>query len=87
MHEWRPPCFDAERKDCDEEVFRSWCDELTAEFDELWKSTDLDLQAYASVRLQTDVLVHLLAKIALRNDAAIPTNLREVIGAALSKVD
>jgi hypothetical protein len=77
----------AERKDCDEEVFRSWCEQLTKDFDELWKSTDLNLQAYASVRLQTDVLVHLLAKMARRNDAAIPKNLREVIGTTLNKVD
>jgi Protein of unknown function (DUF2785) len=77
----------AERKDCGVEVFRSWCEGLTAEFDGLWKSTDLNLQAYASVRLQTDVLVHLMAKIASRNAATIPTNLREVIGTTLNKVD
>jgi hypothetical protein len=77
----------AERKDCDEEVFRSWCEQLTKDFDELWKSTDFNLQAYASVRLQTDVLVHLLAKMARRNDAAIPKNLRKVIGTTLNKVD
>lgn len=77
----------AERKDCDVEVFRSWCDQLTKDFEQLWKSTDLNLQAYASVRLQTDVLVYLLAKIARRNDTTIPANLREAIGATLNKVD
>ncbi|HEX4666495.1 MAG TPA: DUF2785 domain-containing protein [Chthoniobacterales bacterium] len=77
----------AERKDCDVEVFRSWCENLGAEFDELWKSADLNLQAYGSVRLQSDVLVHLMAKIAARNDATVPKDLRERIGTTVSKVD
>ena len=48
---------------------------------------DFNLQDYASVRLHTDVFVHLWAKLARRNDAAIPENLREVIGTTLNKVD
>jgi hypothetical protein len=77
----------AERKDCDTEVFRSWCEGLGAEFEELWKSSDLNLQAYASARLQTNVLVHLMAKIAGRDDTTIQTNLRNVISTTLNKVD
>ncbi len=77
----------AERKDCDVDVFRNWCEELTAEFKQLWSSADVDKQAYVSVRLQTNVLVHLMSKIAAKDDATVSKDLAAVMATTLNKVD
>jgi hypothetical protein len=77
----------AERKDCDVDVFRNWCEELTAEFTQLWSSTDINRQAYTSVRLQANVLVHLMSKIATKNDGSVSKDLGALIARTLNKVD
>jgi hypothetical protein len=76
-----------DRKDFDASVFKTWFDALTAEHSELWKSPTIDAQAYASVRVQTNVLAHLFAKCAAQKENAVPANFREALAVTLNRID
>jgi len=76
-----------DRKDFDASIFKTWFDSLIGEHNELWKSPTIEQQAYASVRVQTNVLAHLSAKCAAEKDQTASANFREALSAALTKLD
>lgn len=75
-----------DRKDFDASPFETWFQALIIENKELWKSSAIDAEAYARVRVQANVLAHLAAKIAMRKDS-IQQRFRDALDEALSKVD
>jgi hypothetical protein len=75
-----------DRKDFDASPFETWFQALITENKELWKSSVIDTEAYARVRVEANVLAHLAAKIAMRKDS-IQQRFRDELDEALSKVD
>ena len=75
-----------DRKDFSASPFETWFQALITENKELWKSPTIDAEAYASVRVQANVLAHLAAKNGMQKDS-IPQLFRDALGEALSKVD
>jgi hypothetical protein len=76
-----------DREDFDASPFKTWFQALIAENKELWKSPTIDAEAYASVRVQANVLAHLAAKSASQKDNVAPASFRDALQATLSKVD
>jgi hypothetical protein len=76
----------ADRKDFNASAFERWFKALISENKDLWKRPKFDAAAYASVRVQANVLAHLAAKSAMRKDS-ISQRFRDALGEALSKVD
>src|SRR5260370_20774541 len=75
------------RKDFDASPFETWFQALITENKELWKSPAIDAEAYASVRVQANVLAQLAAKSAPEKDNGAPPSFRDALQATLSKVD
>jgi len=75
-----------DRKDFDASSFKAWFQVLIAENKELWKSPAIDAEAYASVRVQVNVLAHLAAKSAWKDNVSRP-HFGEALQATLGKVD
>jgi hypothetical protein len=75
------------RKDFDASIFEGWFKGLITEYKELWKAPNIDTATYISVRTQTNVLVHLTAKIAAQKDNEIPKPFRDALNATLSQTD
>ena len=76
-----------DRKDFDASPFETWFQALITENKELWKSPAIDAEAYASARVQANVLAHLAAKSALEKANGAPPRFRDALQATLSKVD
>jgi uncharacterized protein DUF2785 len=76
-----------DRKDFDVSPFETWFKALITENKELWKSPVIDAEAYASVRVQANVLAHLEAKSAPQKNNGAPPSFRDALQATLSKVD
>jgi hypothetical protein len=76
-----------DRKDFDALSFETWFQALSAENKELWKSPAIDAEAYASVRVQANVLAHLEAKSAPQKNNSAPPSFRDALQATLGKVD
>jgi hypothetical protein len=75
------------RRDFDASPFETWFQALITENKELWKSPVIDAEAYASVRVQANVLAHLGAKSAPQKNNGAPPSFRDALQATLSKVD
>jgi hypothetical protein len=75
------------RKDFDPTGFRDWFGALVPENRELWKSTAIEANAYASVRVQANVLAHLSAKIAAEKETFVTPEFRSLLNATLSQVN
>jgi hypothetical protein len=75
------------RKDFDASPFETWFQALITENKELWKSPVIDAEAYASVRVQANVLAHLVAKSAPQKDNGAPPSFLDALQATLVKVD
>jgi Protein of unknown function (DUF2785) len=75
------------RKDFDPSGFRDWFGALVPENRELWKSTAIEPNAYASVRVQANVLAHLSAKIAAEKETFVTREFRSLLNATLSQVN
>jgi hypothetical protein len=75
------------RKDFDASPFEAWFPALIAEHEKLWRSSVIDTEAYASVRVQTNVLAHLAAKSAPEKDHVVQSRFRDALQATLGKVD
>ena len=75
------------RKDFDASPFETWFQALITENKELWKSPVIDAEAYASVRVQANVLAHLVAKSAPQKNNGAPPSFRDALQATLGKVD
>jgi hypothetical protein len=76
-----------DRKDFDVSPFETWFQALITENKELWKSPAIDAEAYASVRTQANVLVHLEAKSAPQKNNGAPPSFLDALQATLAKVD
>ena len=76
-----------DRKDFDASPFNTWFQALITENKELWKSPAIDAEAYASVRVQANVLAHLAAKSTPQKDNGALPSFRDALQATLSKVD
>jgi len=76
-----------DRKDFSASAFETWFQALIAENKELWKSPVIDVETYASVRTQANVLAHLEAKSALQKNNGAPSSFRDALQATLGKVD
>ena len=76
-----------DRKDFDASPFETWFQALITENKKLWKSPAIDAEAYASVRVQANVLAHLAAKSAPQKDNVAPERFRDALQATLGKVD
>ncbi len=76
-----------DRKDFDASPFKTWFQALITENEELWKSPAIDAKAYASVRVQANVLAHLAAKSASHKDNVAPASFRDALQPTLSKID
>jgi hypothetical protein len=76
-----------DRKDFDASPFETWFQALITESKELWKSRAINGEAYASVRVQANVLAHLEAKSAPQKNNGAPPSFRDALQATLSKVD
>jgi hypothetical protein len=75
------------RKDFDASIFDGWFKTLIAEYKELWRGPNIDNAVYISVRAQTNVLVHLAAKIAAQKDSEAPQPFRDALNATLNQID
>jgi len=75
------------RKDFNASPFETWFQALITENKELWKSPAIDAEAYASVRVQANVLAQLVAKSAQEKDNGAPPSFRDALQATLSRVD
>src|SRR6266446_3085684 len=76
-----------DRKDLDASPFKTWFQALITENEELWKSPAINAEAYASVRVQANVLAHLKAKSAPQKNNDTPPSFRDALQATLNKVD
>ena len=76
-----------DRKDFDASPFETWFQALITESKELWKSRAINGEAYASVRVQANVLAHLEVKSAPQKNNGAPPSFRDALQATLSKVD
>jgi hypothetical protein len=76
-----------DRTDFDAAPFEAWFQALIAEHEKLWKSSAMDTEAYASVRMQANVLAHLAAKSAPEKDHVARSRFRNALLATLGKVD
>jgi hypothetical protein len=76
-----------DRKDFTASPFETWFQALITENKELWKSPAIDAEAYASVRVQANVLAHLEAKSAPQKNNDTPPSFRDALQATLNKVD
>ena len=68
-------------------AFETWFQALITENKELWKSPAIDAEAYASVRVQANVIAHLDAKSAPQKNNGAPPSFRDALQATLGKVD
>ncbi|MEY2439932.1 MAG: hypothetical protein QOI34_1317 [Verrucomicrobiota bacterium] len=75
------------RKDFDPVGFGDWFKTLIPENKELWTSPTIVPAAYASVRVQGNVLAHLAAKIASQKENQSPADFRASLNATLLEVD
>jgi hypothetical protein len=76
-----------DRRDFDASPFEMWFQALITENQELWKSPAIDAEAYASVRVQGNVLAHLAAKSAPEKANIAQPSFRDALRATLAKVD
>ena len=76
-----------DRQDFDASPFKTWFQSLITENKELWKSPAIDAEAYASVRVQANVLAHLAAKITPQKDNIAQSRFLDAIQATLGKVE
>jgi Protein of unknown function (DUF2785) len=76
-----------DRKDFSASPFETWFQALITENKELWKSPTIDAEAYASVRVQANVLAHLVAKSAPQKDNIAQPSFLDALQATLAKVD
>jgi hypothetical protein len=76
-----------DRKDFSISPFETWFQALITENKELWKSPAIDAEAYASVRVQANVVAHLVAKSAPQKNNGAPPSLLAALQATLAKVD
>jgi hypothetical protein len=76
-----------DRKDFSASPFETWFQALITENKELWKSPAIDAEAYASVRVQANVVAHLVAKSAPQKNNGAPPSLLAALQATLAKVD
>lgn len=76
-----------DRKDFTASPFETWFQALITENKELRKSPAIDAEAYASVRVQANVLAHLEAKSAPQKNNDTPPSFRDALQATLNKVD
>lgn len=77
----------ANRNDFDTGGFNEWFSALVAEHKALWQAEAIDPKAYASVRVQANVLAHFAAKIAAQKDGSAPSDFRTALNATLLQVD
>jgi len=75
-----------DRKDFDASPFQMF-QALITENKELWKSPAIDAKAYASVRVQANVLARLATKAAPEKDNIAPPSFRDALQATLGKVE
>jgi len=75
------------RKDFNASIFDGWFQGLIAEYKELWKGPNIDTAAYVSVRIQTNVLVYLAAKIDAQKAEEVPKPFRDALSAILAQID
>jgi hypothetical protein len=76
-----------DRKDFSASPFETWFQALITENKELWKSPTIDAEAYASVRVQANVLAHLVAKSTPQKDNIAQPSFLDALQATLAKVD
>jgi hypothetical protein len=76
-----------DRKDFNASIFDGWFQGLIAEHKELWKGPNIDTAAYVSVRIQTNVLAYLAAKIAAQKTEEVPKPFRDALSATLAQID
>jgi hypothetical protein len=75
-----------DRKDFDVSPFETWFQALITENKKLWKSPAINAEAYASVRVQANVLAHLAAKSACKDNVSRP-RFGDALQTTLGKVD
>jgi hypothetical protein len=76
-----------DRKDFSASAFETWFQSLITENKELWKSLAIDAEAYASVRVQANVLAHLVAKSTPQKKNIAQPSFLDALQATLAKVD
>lgn len=76
-----------DRKDFSASAFETWFQALIAENKELWKSPAIDAEAYASVRVQANVLAHVVVKSTTQKDNVAQPSFLDALQATLAKVD